>query len=490
MSHFLLMTAGGVVTPVDPETPPGPDGFPITSDPVLQALRPSGVRNLAVKTADPGSDMGELLDELKATQDALTETPYGATGPDHSAILFLPPGEYQGGFGTGRWASVVGTTGNPADVVIHSDTIEADGVVHPYSPVYFEGLTLKGSWNSQLDQSPKYAAHIAGSQRTTFANVIFDVTEARISSAIDSTWGNAGTVGMDGSPGTTVIFYACDFRDVAGQSRLGMNIHGGPEGTIASTIAFIDCVLPKGLGYNYAGQNASLDPRDKVYVIGGTVGGTFEMGGSVDVYTDHDNVVNGAVNVFRNQTEWPVPAEHGLRDLWFDYYYPSILDVVGTTEVRATVTDVAPMTLVSGRTYYCPIPVTSAVHLNRWGLHVRSGAGANWGWLAQPDPGVYYGSPVPGNKPEPSAFVTDAVLASGKILNSYYYSWMLYPATSVGGNRGWFHFKVPNASGVTVDGSAQIAGMYDCYYSDDNGVTLTLATMDQPFPLAHAAQVR
>lgn len=487
MTRRLLLAAGGGAS--TPPADPGDGGgveFPATTDPTLLALRPTGMRNLAAVTATPGADMSTLIDTITDAQEAQFETPYGAFGPDHSGVLLLPPGEYVGGFGTGQWLAVVGTTGNPEDVVIHSDTIQADGVMHPFSPVYIEGVTLKGSWNPSLDQSPKYAAHIAGSQRTTFANVIFDVSEAHISSAVDSTWGCAGTVGMDGAPGISLTFYRCTFLDVTGEGRLGMNLHGGPAGDTPAVVAFIDCTIPKGIGYN--GPGGPVD--DKVYVIGGTVGGSFQVGGGVHVYTDHDNTVTGAAGTTRGVTTWPTPTSRGLSALWLDYYYPSSLATLGTTVVRASVADAAPMTPVAGRTYYCPVPVASAVHLNRWGLYVRSGAGKAWGWLPQPDPGIYFGSPFPRDEPEVSAFPINVTLTAGEMLNPYFYSWVLYPATSAGGNRAWFHFKIPDTTGVTIDGSAMLPGLHDCYYSDDNGVTLVKATAGTPFPLAHAAQAR
>lgn len=487
-----MMLAGGVAEVVITDPPdgggdpdPGGDGYPETDDMTLLALRPVGVRNLATATATPGDAIGDLVDDITAEQVAEIETVYGADGPDHSAVLFLPPGEYAGGFGTGRWLAIVGTSGDPADVIIYSDTIQADGVMHPYSPVYIEGVTLKGSWNAELDQSPKYAAHIVGSQRTTFANVIFDVTEAHIDSAANGTWGCAGTVGMDGSPGTTVIFYKCTFLDVTGQARLGMNLHAGPTGTIASTVSFIDCTAAKGVGYNGPAGGA----EDEVYVVGGTIGGTIAVGDGVHVYTDHDNTVTGATGTTRDFTDWPIPTEHGLSDLWLDYYYPSSLTVAGTTNLVATVTDTAPMTPVSGRTYYCPIPIAAAVHVNRWGIRVRTGGGTGWGWRAQPDPGVYYGSPIPGNYPEASPLGTGDTLPAANMLDPYSYSWIVYPAESVGGNRVWMHFKIANTTGVTIDGSGQLPGLHDCYYSDDNGTTLIKATAGTPFPLAHAAQV-
>lgn len=499
MSRRRLIMAGGSsaaapVTPTDPPDEgggdPGPSNWPATSDPILQALRPDGTRVLATRTATPGASVGDDVYALSLLQEAALETPYGLEGPEHTATLFLPPGEYVGGFGTGRWTSIVGTTGNPEDVVIYSDTTDADGVMHPYQPVYVEGVTLKGGWNPALDQSPKYAAHIAGSARTTYANVIFDVTEAHISSAANPAWGCAGSVGMDGGPGTVLTFYGCTFLDVAGEGRLGMNLHGGPVGDIKITVAFIDCTAPKGVGYSH-GLPGGAD--GELYVIGGNIGGQIVAGDQVHVYTDLPNDVAGAESTTRNHTDWPTPTVRGLTQFWADYYYPEALSTSGTTIARATVGDTAPMTPVSGRTYYCPVPIQTGLHFNRYGLHFRT-PGAAWGWAVRPDEVSYYGSIVPVNA-IPADLRTpigtgQTVPGVGQMLEGYYYSWIAYPAVPFGGNRMWFAFKIADATGVSIDGSASLPGMHDCYYSDDNGTTLVKATAGTPFPLAHAAQVR
>ena len=83
--------------------------------------------------------------------------------------------------------------------------------------------------------------------------------------------------------------------------------------------------------------------------------------------------------------------------------------------------------------------------------------------------------------------------AAGQVLSAFYCQWAVYPgATSVSGtaqpgNRMWVAVKFTDAA-VTVQGSSQLVSLHDCYYSDDNGTTLTKATTGS-FPLAHVAQV-
>lgn len=503
MSRRLLLAAGGsgsVVVPEDPDdgTPERTDdGFPVTDDPILAMLRPAGVRITGARTVALGETLGGAQADLYAEMDAVVETPYGKQTPDHSGILYLNPAEefYRGGFGTSRWQSIVGLGDTPDDVTIFHDTISNDGVMHPYSPIYVENLTFKAAHNYDLDQSPKYCVHIGGTGRSTFAKVIFDSTEARTSTT-DSTWSGGATVGMDGSPGTVLIFYKCEFypKD-SGPGDVGMNLHGGPLGSPPSKVFFIDCIAPNGVQYSYgAGADNPANANDEMYVIGGQIGGNIVASANVDVYTDLDNPVTGATSVTRGFTDWPKPVEKGLSQFWLDYFYPSGLFTLGTTELRATVTDTAPMTPVAGRTYYCPIPVEKTYWFNRWGIHVRSGAGAAFGWRISPDQEVYYGAAQFANAPHDdlrTAIAADGTLTPGKMLAGYYdRSYIAFPATPLGGNRMWFAFKVPDSTGVTVDGSAELPGLHDCYYSDDDGTTLVKATAGTPFPLAHAAQVR
>jgi hypothetical protein len=44
-------------------------------------------------------------------------------------------------------------------------------------------------------------------------------------------------------------------------------------------------------------------------------------------------------------------------------------------------------------------------------------------------------------------------------------------------------------SACTVEGSASLPGLHDCYYSDNDGATMVKATAGTPFPIAHVAQV-
>lgn len=500
---ILAATRGGAVVPTDPDPDPDPggdwtEGWPTTDDPILASLRPTGLEPVVVATGTPGDSVGDLLTPMAATISGNLLTPYGAEGPRDHGVLFLPPGTYRGGFGTGNWLSIVGTTGNPEDVIIFSDTEDADGVVHPYGPLHMEGVTLKAGFSETLQKSPKYCAHIAGGFRTTFANVIFDASDAR-----SGVFGSAGTVGCDGNVGAVVTFYRCTFirqDDLAGTENSAMNVHGGPAGVVPMSVAFIDCDMPNGGGFG--GGGTSDGGHDELYVIGSTVGslgiGTSE---TTDVWTDSDATVfnpasGGTVGVVtRGWTDWPQPApdsDAGLVPLWDSYFSPQILDTLGTTVERAVVTDAAPMTPVAGRTYYAPVPIRKGMWLNRYGLQVHSGAGALVTLIPEPDPGVTYGAIQRRNQPEFLDIGTAAgPIGSGQWLVSYYYSWILYPGTDVtGGNRMWVKFRFDDPTGVSVDGSAELPGLHDCYYSDDDGATLVKATAGTPFPLAHAAQVR
>lgn len=480
--------SGGGSTPTDPPDIPVPlYGWPETTDETLMALRPLGTRVLATRTATPGDYLGDHVEALKDEVEFKAETPYGALGPEHFAVLFLPAGEYEGGFGSDGWLSIVGMTGNPEDVVIFSDTIRADGVFHPFGATYVEGVTFKAGYNATLQQNPKYPAHIGASPMCTFANVILDATETNTGPPGDSSWGGGGPIGLDGASGMEVVFYRTAFLDcVLLPDRVGSRIHAGPPGPLPANVSFIECTVPK--GFSYAGQAHETGARDNVYVVDGDIGRLIE-GPDCHVYTNLDNTIpDTALSVTRNHTDWPKPTQRGLVQKWNDYYYPSSLEVRTTVTMQADVDDVAPMTPVAGRIYYCPIPVTSAVHLSRWGIHVRTGAGKSWGWRIAPDPGSGT-SAKPADMPNLPAPTVDQTLANGRMFAGYFTSHIIYPANGLGGNRAWFAFKIPDTTGVTVDGSAELPGLHSCYYSDDNGSTKVKATAGTPFPLAHAAQI-
>lgn len=504
MSLNLLMVSGsgGIPDPPGEGSNPDPqwlDGWPDTDDAILRSLRPTGLEPVVVVTGAPGDSVGDLLTPMATEISENLFTPYGAEGPRDHGVLFLPPGTYVGGFGTGNWLSIVGTTGNPEDVIIFSDTEDADGVVHPFGPLHMEGVTLKAGFSESLQKSPKYCAHISGGFRTTFANVIFDASDARTGA-----FGSAGTVGCDGNVGSIVTFYKCSFirpDDLAGTENSAMNVHGGPAGVLPMSVAFIDCDMPNGGGF---GGGGTIDGgHDKLYVIGSNVGtpgiGTSE---TTDVWTDSDATVfnpasGGTVGtVTRNWTEWPTPApqsDAGLVPIWDSYFSPQILDTLDTTVERAVVTDAAPMTPVTGRTYYAPVPIRKGMWLNRYGLQVHAGAGAPVTLTPEPDPGIYYGAIERKNEPEFLDLGDASVrpLGIGQWLIGYFYSWILYPGTEVTNrNRLWVKFRFDDATGVSISGSTELPGLHKCYYSDDDGATLVEAPAGTPFPLAHAAQWR
>lgn len=483
MSRRLLASGGSAVIdpPDDPDDPDNPgggtSGWPTTTDPNILALRPTGRTIAATVTGTPGDSLADLLEEAgtEANANHPTGTPYGPNSPERTLTILLPPGTYQGGFTGGDWINIVGTTGNPEDVIITSNTGDADGTYHPTGVCYAEGVTFKAVHGSV---SPKYCAHIGGSSATTFARCIFDATTA-------DTGTNAGTVGMDGRPGTHLTFYQGEFYDVTGVNRNhGMNLHSGGLGPEVSKISFVDCTAPDGVGYDGAAG-------DEVYVIGGTIGGSIHVNSGTDVLTDLDNpVVGGATDITRNHTTWPKPdlGDKGFVDRWLDYYYPDVTRQTGTIKTTATVTDRAPMSLVANRIYYCPVPLTSTMLVNRYGLWTRSGSGKVLNHQCEGDRGLSPGQPFPNNYP---ADLTGVFNVNGTLPAGEWFTPPDVPRIRYHGEgRVWVTFKMPDVTGVTVDGSAELPGLHDCYYSDDNGTAKVKATAGTPFPIAHAAQVR
>ena len=469
--------------------------WPTTADTTLTTLRPYGspltTRRVGTWADHQTPTDTALVDALVAAQTTINNTiPYGQSGPQYHGDLLLAPGIHAGGQGAGGWRNIVGVTGNPADVTISSDSTAADGVLHPYGASYIEGVTLKAGYNAGANTSPKYCAHIGGGAVTTFANVTFDASAAVPGGATNL---SSGTVGMDGSPGTILLFYKCSFLKPPGLSGAGMNLHGASPGLEPITVMFVDCTLPDGA--SFGGPGASDGQPDRLYVIGGTLGGSITANATTHVYTDHPGSVTGTTHGVTTTTTWPTYTG-GLTGDWATYYTPSVIGTSGTSIIKASVTDAAPMSLTPGRLYYCPVPISHAAYVNRHGVTVRSVGTGTWRIGFQIDLGISYGSPYFRNYPrhlveDVGAPITPPALGSpptvGQLLKSYYYDYAMYPgSTSHGSNRAWVALTVDAAA--QVDGSSQLVALHDCYYSDDGGTTLTKATTG-PFPLAHVAQV-
>ena len=464
--------------PVDPPVDPTPSthtGWPATTDPTLAAIRPAG-RVIAARTvggsAPTDPNLGAALTAAKQASEVEGQTGslyWDGTGPDYRTDVILATGNHPGPHGGHAWVNIVGATGDPADTTIAA-TGSGSGVLHLWGSSHIEGVTLKAIFDP-ASGAPKYAVHLTSGPYAvnTFANVTFD-TAAAAGTPPPGGQETGGSVGSDGGFGQYTLFYKCRFPTG------GMNLHGGPVGDQPMTMIFIDCYAPHDIGF--AGLGTTTGGKDKLYVIGGTVG-SITSDTTTDVYTDRDCPVTGAASVTRGHTDWPKPTR-GLPPLQTTLYTPSAV-ATGPSTTSVTVTDLAPMAPVPGRIYVQRVPARPGLRVTHAGYTATTAAGEH---LIRHDPadtpyvrnGAANPSLASGTPADPVTVGTNAW--------RHYYAYTRYP----GDNGIWVGIQWDSAA-VRVQGSASLPGLTDCYWSDD-GNTLTKATPGTPFPRAHISAER
>lgn len=459
MSLLGLLAAssgGGSMPPI-----PTPTGvWPETTDPILQALRPSGRR--LYWDGLVGGDLGPSMDALKAVTGGEGATGYlfwDGAGPEYRGDLLLAPGQYSGA-GVAGFSNIVGT--NPADRALCTSAGSSSGVFHTWGSCHLENLVIEAI--SDASGAPKYCIHMTAGVNAvqTFANVRFDASLAT-GPVPEGGQGNAGTVGSDGGGGQLTVFYKCEFASA------GMNLHGGPITDRPMVMVFIDCIAPHGVGF--AGTGTSSGGKDELWVIGGNIA-SITSGSTTDVYTDRSPgqiSVTGAHATHWDTSEWPIPIQ-GLSPFMRDFYYPSNIGVDEVQEVY--VTDKAPMNLVPGRTYIQRVPMDFAARIGHSQATIVTPAG-NVALSLQPVNDAYGTPPSP-----PTGSLTPTTAASAGVFEwKNYYAWTRYP----GQDGFWVKFS-GTSSACTVESSAQLPGLTECYYTDD-GTTLTRVNAGARFPV-------
>lgn len=481
-------SAGGavIVVPTDPPDnggggtdpePPGSlwAGWPSSSDTTLLSLRPHGRRYGIATVAPTGADFTTVgAGSSEARAEALNAASAGSLswdgiGPDYRNDVLIGPGTYNEGLGGGDWACYVGTTGNPADVILQADG-GGGGVIHSFGSQYLEALTLR-AYSSDGDLSPKYPWHITGGPVTIAQRCIFDTR-----GAVDgvSTGGNrtAGLVGKDSS--TLTAFYDCTFKATPGTAD-GFNMHG--EATmrdLPETALFIKCTTEGVASIGSTGNLSLTGQKSRLYVIGLVHDEhltEITADANTDVYTDSDLPVTGAAAVYRGVTTWPTIVDGLLPEL-ADFYYPSSL---GDEPVdwQPTVPDAAPMAPVVGRTYITRVDPDIAMRVTHSGFTATTAAG-NYGIVHRvADTAYVTAEPVTAENLAGGGWG----VALGKNAWAHPYAFTRYP----GNNGFWVKVAWTDAT-VRVTGSAALPGIIDCYYTDD-GTTLVPVAEGTPHPV-------
>lgn len=474
MSRRSLLAATGRA-PVIPDPPdggggdPDPTGWPTTTDPVVLAMRPTG-RLVASGTATDTATRDALASSLAAAVDADAQAGFlywDGIGPDYRTELFVQPGTYAGG-GNSSWRAIVGTDTNQRTVLASS--VANGGVIHSFGSHYMENLHLTAQTNGS-NTAPKYPWHITGGEMNIAANCTFDLSQIE-PDTVTGGEGIAGWVGADGDAGMTIVFYGCHFEP--GPLMNTLNLHGPATGDLRlpMTTIFVNCTGLNGVEIYCPGGVATAGGGSRLYVINTPVAGLGADTGC-HVYTNSaaPAMTANAGTIHRDVTTWPIP-DGGLSDLWSDYFYPSSIGDEPTT-IAPTVTDAAPMAPVAGRTYLTRVRLPSALHVNVSGVTITTAAGQVRQFHFPADtPYAVDEAPSPAHPTTNPETVT-----MGQMPWTHYYAYTRYP----GGNGIWHKVQFTNAS-ARVTGSAQLAGLTDCYYTDD-GTTLVPVAAGTPHPV-------
>lgn len=475
MSRRTLLTGSAAPAFEIPDPLPGggggdPDpgtGWPDTDDTTLLALRPAGrvvASGTVANTAARNTESARLVAAIDADGLGGGYGYWDYAGPDYRTELFLQPGTYTGG-GNSAWRSVVGT--DPDNRTVLASDVANGGVIHSFGSHYMENLHLTAITNSE-NSAPKYPWHITGGEMCIAANCTFDLSQIE-PGTIEGGSGIAGWVGADGDSGMTILLYKCHFEP--GPLANTLNIHGpGGELRLPMTTIFVDCTGLDSLELYAPGDVATEGGGSRLYVINTPVAKVGAAAGC-HVYTDGaaPAMSSNAGTIHRGVTEWPIP-EGGMSDLWSEHFYPS--SVGSGYTYTPTVTDAAPFQPVVGRTYYTRIRPDRAARYTHFGVTCTTAAG-QYAIRSNPADSPY----VRDEAPPIESLDPDVTLALGANQWKAYYAYTRYP-----GDNGFWHRVEFSSSSARVTGSATLAGITDCAYTD-NGTTLVPVAAGTPHPL-------
>ena len=474
MSRRTLLAAAGSSVGTIPDPPDGGGGdpdppgttWPTTTDPVLLAMRPTGrvVASGVATDATTYNALSESTADAVSTEGQTGYLYWDYSGPDYRTTLFLQPGATYPGGGAFDWRAIVGTSATTRALMERRDN--SGGVIHSFGSMYLENLTLRPLTTTD-NSAPKYPWHMTGGKMYIAANCAFDLSQIE-ADTIEGGSGIAGWIGTDGDSAMTIVLYKCDF--ISGPKANTLNIHDGGPPEHPMTLIFVDCTGLDSLGLVCPGGPSSDGEKNKLYVID-TPCASLWADDDGEVYTDGDAPAasgsTGTIN--RGVTTWPIP-DGGLSEHWQDYFYPS--SVGGTYTYTPTVSDAAPFQPVVGRTYYTRLRPDRA---GRWTHSGVTGTTAAGQYVSRHQPAD---TPYARDEdPTIELVYPDTTLAVGTNAMKAYFAYSRYP----GDNGFWIKQSFSSAS-ARVTGSAMLAGITDCAYTDD-GTTLVPVAAGTPHPL-------
>lgn len=272
-----LAALAGAVGAVAASTIPDNTLYPLPDrGPAVRDLRPRRLGRVIAQYHVKADGAGDYTSIAAATTAAAAlqtsrRTAEGSTilTPRYVVEVIVHPGTYVQAdpLELRPFVPVVAATSTPGAVVISSGSMGGSrlGTLNSTSDYYIEGVdVVRGGADPATNG--KYCHHIALASHQTGVAVA-----CRFYTDTINTGGGWTCAGMDGSPGATVAYYACEFwsRQAGTYAPGGTNLHGptggAPSGSIPADTIFAGCTAGA-VGYNALGNLAA----DDVWVDGGT----------------------------------------------------------------------------------------------------------------------------------------------------------------------------------------------------------------------------
>lgn len=293
MISTVVLAATGVFS----SGAPAVDLRPVTTDPMVQSLRPNGRCIGTIRVAADGSK--DYTNLRTACAAALTmQTNKRATegnpplNPNYRVDVIVYPGTYTGEIAPSPFVGFY-LEGSPHSAVLNQILGVGDylGVIANNGNTYWEGIDIVELYQASYpNANPKYPVHAVNSGTNIWVNTTFDHQ------------GGAGMTpyGMDGADGGTTLIYNCVLKPG------NLNCHGWAHTRVPQTMMYVNCTSEGTVNWNALNDIAV----DHLWVVGGSAKGIRLEGAASKLHRDPATVlgIDGVVSPSTdNNTNWPVP---------------------------------------------------------------------------------------------------------------------------------------------------------------------------------------
>lgn len=278
-----------------PTPNPDPVAWPAAIDSTAESMRPQ-FRVIAQYEVGPDKPYATPQEALTAAR-VYQNNRRQADGlikltPDYWVDVLIHPGHYTGFIQVPQFCSVIGMTGDPADVVIESATETAGGYASGTAVTggmqHIEGITLR---KGPTTAWPKYPIHHTGHGNTT-TNLVNCVLH---NDAV------ATNIGMDGGGGHTFTAYGVTMNG-------GTNMHGPSETDNPMTMNWVNAAAPS---VNYEAKDMASVQNDTwpdhVWIVGGSIQTASVIGAACTTHAPPEVTVTGTGQRDTRQ-DWAVPV--------------------------------------------------------------------------------------------------------------------------------------------------------------------------------------